>query len=81
MPSILEERKALALRTCRDNFGTSAVLGVRELCECLVESWRDELERAKPEACQKLQGKILGIRELLGEMQPPQPAQVDEDEN
>lgn len=71
----LEARKATVLGTCRDNYGSTGVLGVRELCECLIEGWHDDMERAKPERFQVLQGKIQGLRELLESIKPQQPAQ------
>ncbi|MDQ7836032.1 MAG: hypothetical protein RDU24_11675 [Humidesulfovibrio sp.] len=77
----LEARKAQALRVCRDSYGTHSILGVRELCDCLIEEKRDELEKVKPERFQALQGKILGLRELLEEMTPRQNAQAESDEN
>lgn len=77
----LEARKAQAQQTCRDNHGASGLLGVRELCDCLIEGWRDEMERAKPERLPALQGKISGLRDLLEEMTPRQNARAESDEN
>lgn len=46
-----------------------------ELSEHIINGWRDELESASPERCQRLQGKIQGVRELLEMMKPQQHAE------
>lgn len=67
--------KADALAQCRAHYGQVVLKAMCELSEHIINGWRDELESASPERCQRLQGKIQGVREFLEMMKPQQHAE------
>lgn len=60
--------KPEALAVCRAHAGSQGLSALREYAAAKIEDWRDELEGASPERCQRLQGMIAGVRDILGDI-------------
>jgi polyhydroxyalkanoate synthesis regulator phasin len=58
------------IRECRDRRTERGMQVLTALCARRIEGWRVELETARPEQVQALQGRIRGMRELLESIEP-----------